>query len=543
MMEVGININQGFMKKIVMLLISVVMITTMEAKEKNDPVVMTVAGKDIPLSEFIFIAKKDNSVDLSDKKSVENYVELFKNYKLKVADAETLTINEAPKFKRELDSYKKQLQESFLSDEASEDSALHVVYNRTKFIPGFKHILFLFPGGEILSKDTIAAYSDAMAAYERIMNGESFESVGESLTKDKDPRNNNVVYANVEYIYPLQMLKVLEDRIYSMEIDEISTPIRSMRGFHLIKMDRKTPNPGKVRIAHVLTAFPSDKPTDEEIEETRKKSDSIYQKAISGTDFSELAREYSNDTINGKKGGLLPYFGLGEMVEPFEKTAFAFENIGDISEPVQTRFGFHVLKLIDRKPEITFEEMESHLFESMRSSERNFDLYHGFDEKLKARHNYVFYPEAYAELQRLADEYFPTDTAFFRRGMDMTNTLIRLDSIDFTQDIFVEYIFKKPFSAKTYSQDLMDEVFNLFVREIVTEMEREVLERDYPEYNMLVKEYYDGILLFEISNKRVWSHPMEEQDQLEAEWIKELNEKYPVTVNKKVIKSIKKYLD
>ena len=531
------------MKKIVMLLFSVVMITTMEAKEKNDPIVMTVAGKDIPLSEFIFIAKKDNSVDLNDKKSVENYVGLFKNYKLKVADAEALTINKAPKFERELNDYKRQLQESFLSDKAGEDEALRLVYERTKVIPGFKHLLFLFPGGEILSKDTVEAYNKAMEAYDRIINGESFESVGESLTKDQDYKTSGVVYADVEYIYPLQMLKVLEDKVYSMEPGEISAPIRSMRGFHLIKLDRKTPNPGKVRIAHILTSYPSDKPTNEEIEETRKKSDSIYQMAVSGVDFSELAKEYSSDTLSSKRGGLLPYFGLGEMVEPFEKTAFAFENIGDISEPVQTRFGFHILKMIDRKPEITFEEMESHLFESMRSSERNFDLYHKYDEKLKARHNYVFYPEAYAELQRLADDYFPTDTAFLSRGINMTKPLVRLDSIDFTQDIFVEYIYKKPFSAKTYSQDMMDEVFKLFVREVVTEMEREVLERDYPEYNMLVKEYYDGILLFEVTNRRVWSQPADEQDKLEAEWMKELHEKYPVSINKKVIKNIKKYLN
>ena len=115
------------MKKIVMLLISVVIITTIDAKGKKDPVVMTVAGNDILLSEFIYTAAKDKNVDFNNKKSVENYLELFKNYKLKVADAEALTISKAPKFIREMDSYKSQLQESFLMDKSKEDSALHVV--------------------------------------------------------------------------------------------------------------------------------------------------------------------------------------------------------------------------------------------------------------------------------------------------------------------------------------------------------------------------------------------------------------------------------
>jgi len=528
------------MKKIVIFLVSVVIIATVEAKGKKDPVVMTVVDKEIPLSEFVFMAKKDNNVDLNDKKSVRNYVELFKNYKLKVADAEALTIHKAPKFERELESYKDELQASFLSDKTGEDSALHVIYNRTKSIPGFKHILFRFEKNEVLTKDTVALYNKALAVYNRIKNGESFEAIGESF---KEADGDSVIYVNVEYIYPLQMLKVVEDKVFTMDLGEVSEPLRSMAGYHLIKKDRDIPNPGKVRIAHILSEFSTEEPTEEEIEETRKRADSVYNKAISGEDFAELAKAYSNDTVSAGRGGVMAYFGLGEKIEPLETAAFALENAGDISKPVQTRFGFHVIKLIDRKTEITFEEMESFIYESMKSSERNFDLYGSFDEKMKLRHGYVFYPEAYEELSLLADDYFPTDTLFFDIGIKMEKTLIRLDSIDFSQSVFVEYIYRKPYSTKTYSQDFMAEIFKLFIRDIVTEMERRTLERDYPDYNMLVNEYYDGILLYEISSKRVWGHPVEEQAALEAEWVKELNEKYPVTINWKVINKVKKYLN
>jgi peptidyl-prolyl cis-trans isomerase SurA len=529
------------MKRIGVLCISLLVLTTIDAKEKKDPVVMTVAGKEIPLSEFIYIAKKGNTVDFKDKKSVADYLELFKIYKLKVADAEALSIHKAPKFEKELKDYVKQLQESYLSDKAAEDSAVRVVYDRTKYIPGFRQILFYFPGGEIVPKDTVVAYEKALDAYTRIKNGEPFESVGESLVSDS--ARKDVIYTAEKHVYPLQMLKAMEDKVFSMNPGEISSPMRSMLGFHLIKIDRKIPNPGKVQIAHILRAFPSSNLTDEEVEQVRMKSDSIYRLALASEDFAGLAKQYSDDTITGKRGGVLPYFGLGEMVDPFEEAAFALGHVGDISAPVRTRYGFHILKLIDKKTEIPYEEMESRIYEFMKRSERNFDLYRGFDEKMKVRHGYVFYPEAYAELQRLADEYFPTDTSFFYRGLEMTKPLIRLDTIDFLQNDFVDYMNRRPTSAKTLSIDFMQEIFDLFVRGIVTEMEREKLETDYPEYNMIVKEYYDGILLFEISNKRVWSYPAEDQEKLEAEWIKELNEKYPVTVNKKVIKNIRKYLN
>ena len=526
------------MKKVVMLLVSVVMIATMEAKEKNDPIVMTVAGKDIPLSEFIYIAKKDNSVDLKNKKSLNNYIELFKTYKLKVADAESINVHKLPKFERDFRAYQRQLQESFLSDKSEEEAAMRVIYERTKFLPGFKQVLFRLPGGELLPRDTIAAYKNAMEAYERVKNGESFESVGESVNN-----NNGIVYVNVEYAFPLQMTKELEDLVFNMEPGEISLPVRSPGGFHFVKLDRKIPNPGKVRVAHILTAFPSSEATDEEKEETLRRSESIYQRAIAGEDFAELAKIHSNDTINGRDGGVLPYFGLGEMIETFERAAFGLENVGDISKPVQTRHGYHVIKLIDHAKEIPFEEMASSIYESMRVSNRNFELYHGFDEKMKARHGYVFFPEAYEELQRLADEYFPLDTAFYFRGMEMEKTLVSFDSIYFPQSVFVNYISRRAASAKTLSTDFMQEIFDLFVREVVTEMERELVQKHFPEYNMLVQEYYDGVLLFELSNKRVWMQPAENHDRLEAEWVKELNEKYPVTVNKKVIKNIKKYLN
>jgi peptidyl-prolyl cis-trans isomerase SurA len=529
------------MKRIGMLFISLLMLTTIEAKDKKDPVVMTVAGKEIPLSEFIYIAKKGNTVDFKDKKSVANYLELFKIYKLKVVDAEALSIHKASKFEKEWNGYVKQLQESYLSDKAAEDSVIRVIYDQMKYIPEYKQILFYLPGGEIVPKDTVAVYEKALDAYHRIKNGEPFEAVGQSLANDS--AGGSVIYTDQKRAYPLQMVKVLEDKVFSMNPGEISLPTRSMLGFHLIKLDNKIPNPGKVQVAHILSAFPSSDVTDEEAEQVRMKSDSIYRLALAGEDFAGLAEQYSNDTLTGKRGGALPYFGLDEMVEPFEKAAFALEHIGDISAPVRTRYGFHILKLTGKKTEIPFEERGSYIYEFMKRSDRNFDLYRGFDEKMKARHGYVFYPEAYAELQRLADEYFPTDTSFFYRGLEMTKPLIRLDTIDFMQNDFVDYIIRRPSSAKTLSIDFMQEIFDLFVREIVTAMEREKLEKEDPEYKMIVKEYYDGILLFEISNKRVWSYPAEEQENLEAEWIKELNEKYPVTVNKKAIKEIKKYLN
>ena len=530
------------MRKICMLFISVAVMATMEAKVKKDPVLMTVAGKDVLLSEFIFVSKRDNNLDFNDKKAVAEFVELFKNLKLKVADAEALTIHQGSLFEKELETQMQQLQMSYLSDKKGEDSAMYVVYERTKVIPGFKKIFFPFPDGNVLTKDTVAFYARAKEAHTRIRNGESFESVGESIMAE-----DSGYYSVVDYLYPFQTLKVLEEKIYAMEPGDLSEPIRANDGYHLIQMVSKIPNPGKVRVAEIYTAFPSGSPTEEEIEAARRKSNEIYQKAIAGEDFSELALTFSDDLASGKNGGLKPYIALGEHANEFVEAGFALKEIGDISEPVQTPYGFHILKLVDRKPEILYEEMANWIYESMWFSlhtapDRYSELHHSFDVKMKARHKFVLHSDAYEELKRLADDYFPTDTNFINTGIKMNKTLVSLDEIDFTQEEFVYFLYLKHLSLKRYSVDFMEEVFDQFVREIVTELERESLERDYPEFNLTRQEYYDGNLVYAVSERRVWRYPPEEQERLEKEWVKEINLKYPVTINKKVVRQIRKYV-
>jgi len=528
------------MKKIIIFVIAAVITTTIEAKKNEDPIIMSIAGKDVPLSEFIFMAKKDNSVDFANKQSVEAYVELFKNYKLKVTDAEALKVNESDRFKREFEDYKRQLQQSFLADKAGEDSAIHVIYERVKVIPAFTYIAFKLPDGDILPADTVAPYNHAMEAYRRYQNGEPFDSI---CAYYKRYGGDSIASGSIERMYPLQMMKTIEDKVYALDSGEVSSPFRSLGAFHIVRIDRKTLDPGRVRVAHILTFFGDNtgEPTEAEIEAAHHKTDSLYQLLLDGEDFAEVAKKYSDDTISAPRGGALNYFGIGEMVEPFEKAAFSLA-VGEISKPVQTRYGFHIIKLLDYRKDVAFEEVAPVIAEKMKATERQFDLYHGFDQKMRAKHGYIFYPDAYADFEALANKYFPADTAFFNRAIKLDKTLLRLDTIDFVQLLFADFLYKNPTSAKTLSTDYMHEIYELFVRHIVTEMEREKLESDYPEYRNLVKEYYDGILLFEVSNKRVWSQPAEEQPKLEEEWIKELNEKYPVTINKKVLKQIKKYL-
>lgn len=522
------------MKKLLVLSLVFVCLTG-EARSLADSVVMTVAGKQVLLDEFTFMARKNGEVDLSDRKSLENYVDLYKNFKLKVADAEAAGLDKTKDFTNELDGYRAQLTTSYLSDKDGEDAALRVEYDRLGEVLELSHILFRLPQ-RTLSKDTVAVYEKALKAYERIKNGEDIAVVGQELAKQD---SGQVGYEYARSLQPMRTLKAFENAAYGLKAGEVSMPVRTTLGFHIIKVHSRKPNPGMRHVAHILIPFQQDSVTRSE-SEVLALAEEVYKKAQSGADFGELAQEYSSDAASAKRGGELPFFGLGEMVEPFERAAFALNTPGELSQPVKTRFGYHIIKLIEKTGIPSFEEKKKVWSRQMAQGEFNFEYYKAFDERMKKEYGYVFYPEAYAELQALCNDYFPTDKEFYEKAKDMNKTLIHLVDTDFPQSEFAYYIQRCPFSTKTYAGDFMQEVFDLFIRDIVTTTERKNLETKHPEFNHLMQEYRDGILLFNISNQKVWSQPAADQSRLEEEWLKELNAKYPVTINWKLLKKLKK---
>ena len=494
-----------------------------QKKAADDPTIMTVAGKDIPVSEFLFIAQKDSGVDLNNKKSLDDFVTLFKHFKQKVAAAEAAQYDQTENFRDELRDYEVQLRAGLLSDKRGEAEAIRKIYERGRMLPSFSDIVFPLPE-KTVSKDTVAVYRRAKAAYDRIQRGESFDKVGRELAPGRE--DDSVFFDRVEYIYPLQLMKALENTVFDMKVGQIVGPVRSPAGFHIIRLDQLTPNPGRRRVAHILIG------SDDEQADTvalLRRANEVYDMLKKGEDFGSLVNAYSTDGRTRNIGGVLPYFSLGEMVRPF-------------SRPVRTRLGYHIIKLLDKRPMPPYEEMEKSYYTTMRQGDRNFELFKTYDDMMKQKYGYTFYPEAYEELQRLCDSYFPTDSAFNKQARQMHKTLLCIHDTDIPQSEFAEYLRLYPFSTKTYSGDFMNEVYQLFVRDITNNLERRELDANHPELEKLMQEYRDGILLFNISNERVWSHPVEEQAKLEAEWMKELDKKYEVKINRKVLKNLKQYI-
>lgn len=521
-----------------LLLLSLIVPLFCEAQVDSNPVVMTIAGKEIKMDEFKYMAAKNNDVDLTNKKSLNDYLDLFINFKLKVIDAEHSNFDKSKSFASEYSKYEAELTANYMSDQKGQEAVAKMIYDRGDSLLNVSYILFRFPGA-VTSKDTVSIYQKAYKAYERIKRGEDFNVVAQSAVKE-DSTSDGVFSETIESLLPLKGPKAFDNAAWGLEIGEVSMPIRTAAGYYLIQLNRRKPNLGIRRVAHILFRVEDNK-DNTQYEEQLEQALNIRQRILSGEDFEELAKEFSQDEGSAVKGGVLPYFTQGEMISAFEETAFALNEIGEVSEPVKTAFGYHLIKLLDKKPRLTFEEEKEKILSELRKGEWNFELYESFDSRLKKEYGYTFYPEAYAQFQRICDEYFPTDEQFFKEADNLSDTLFIMNDHLFTQKEFSYYLHRNPYSTKTYSGDFMNEVYELFLRDVVTALERENLKKKHPEYGLLLQEYRDGILLFEISNARVWSHPAEEQAELEKQWVQEIRKKYPVKVNTQLLKKIKKH--
>jgi len=506
--------------------------------QNNDSIiVMTVGDIEVPLSEFLFIAQKEDSgVNLLDKKSRENYIELFKIFKLKVADAYSHRIQESLYFQSELDTYHAQLIESYMSDNEGEEQAMRKIYDQSKYLLSLSHIMFNLPE-KSLPKDTLEVFLKANAVYNRIKAGEDITTVGSALMADE---NSGSIYEEQDYIFPIQTFKEIVEMAFSMSPGDVSVPIRTPFGYHVIRLNQKISNTDRLQVAHILLQVPETIKEEDE-QALLKDATDIYERIKKGEDFAELAERYSNDENSKYSGGALPSFGLGNMVLPFEQAAFALENIGDVSKPVRTRFGYHIIKLLGKTDYPSFEEMAQSIYTSMQQGDLNQELYKVFDERQKEKMGYIFYQDAYNELLKLCDNYFPTDTSFYSLTSQMTKPIMQMQGMDFPQYEFVDYIRLRATSLRTFSGDFLNEQYTLYVREIIFRLIERNVEND-PVFINLMNEYHDGILFFEVSDTKVWSKPIEEQENLEREWLKELNKKYKVTINKKVLNNLKKYL-
>lgn len=492
--------------------------------QADDPVIMTINGKEVKKSEFEYIYRKNNTEASVDKKSLEEYVELFKNFKLKVAEAEAQGLDTTSSFIAELNEYRNQLAKPYLTLEP-DMAPVEKIYNRMGEVLEISHIMVAYPAvaqGErsvqILPADTLELYGKVMAIHSRLKKGADFKMLVKEYSDDTRTKQlENPGYLG--WITGLKLLPVLEDAAYSTPAGGFSSPVRSNFGYHIIKVWNRKPNPGLLRAAHILISTAQETGLEDKREEIMKlhkeKADSIYQAIQRGGDFAQLARDYSQDPGSAGQGGELNWFGYGDMVSEFQEEAYALAEVGQVSKPFSTPYGFHIIKLLDKRPIPSLDERRGEIESRLSNGGFFVELHQTSIEKMKKDLAFTPRQDAYNALYSTANTVYPLGEAFPVLFGTKGPVLFSIGNEEYHIVDFLEFLKNSRRYYSNFSIDLLKERLGQFECDMLLKAENATLEARHTEFRQLMQEYHDGILMFEISNKEVWNKASEDVEGLE----------------------------
>ncbi len=490
------------MKKKILILISCFAIITAKAQEKD--YVIEVNNKKISKTEFLQIYLKNNQQPKFDKKSIDEYLELYKKFKLKVLEAETLGYDTLPKLKKELQGYRKTLSTPYLIDRQENQKVIEEAYNRLQKEVKASHILIRLEGNAS-PEDTLKAYGKILAIKKRIEAGEEFSKLASELSDDPSAQTNA---GDLGYFTAFQMVFPFEEAAFNTPVGQLSPIVRTRFGYHILKVVDQRPARGIMKAAHIMISVKRDA-NKEEISAAKKKIDEIHAKLVAGEKFEDLAMNFSDDPGSSEKGGKLPEFGSGtttRMVPEFEEVAFQLKNNGDFSLPLQTDYGFHIIKRLEISPLASFESMKKELQSKVNRDDRSKKTQTVLINKLKIEYNFIDLSTKELKwfIKNIDSNYYKGKWNAIKLKKD--NVLFTLNGQNYTQKQFANYLIINYRSiAKTNNKELISKQYNSWVSSEILKYEDSQLEKKYPDFKALMQEYHDGVLLYEIMTDKVWN--------------------------------------
>lgn len=479
-----------------------------------DDVLVRINGYSISCSDFKIAFLKNNSRNhLAGAESVENYLELYINFRLKVLEALSLGLDTSASFRSEFAGYRQQLANSFLTDRQVTDRLLKEAYERLQYDIRASHIL-ISVGRFASPSDTLAAWNRIMQARERILNGEPFEVVAREVSDDPSARDRQASATtppisgnggDLGFFTALDMVYPFETAAYNSPVGQVSLPVRTAFGYHIIKVTDRLHAMGLARVAHIMKIV-QDWNDLAHVEISRKEIFALYERILVGETFEDLVANYSDDRGSASHQGEIPPFSSNRIVPEFVKAISKLDSPGEISTPVRTRFGYHLLKLIEKTPPPTFDEIAFDLSHRIQADERSKLSQQVVIDRLKLEYDFKENPDALSEIAKLIDQTVFEGNWNKCNEVQMNGTLFSFANQIVPKQEFIYYITENqqpqnPVAIETF----VGYKYQEFVNEKILTFEKSKLESKNPEFRQIIQEYRDGMLLFELQDKRVWS--------------------------------------
>ena len=483
--------------------------------QADDPVLFKVEDLEVPVSEFKYIYEKNNrdGADYSEE-SLKEYLDLYAKFKLKVAKAHDLQLDTIASLQAELDGYRDQLAKSYLNDRQVIDKLTAEAYERMQTDVRLSHMLFRVDYGA--SEDVrVAAEVKAKDALSRVEGGASFEDVVAEMSEDGTTAANGGDLGFLTAMLPSGFYE-MENAMYSLDKGEVSGIVRTSIGYHILKVTDTRPARGKIEIAHILARV-NDSGSNESAAQI--KINGMYESLKNGVNFDQLARTASEDTKTARRGGYIGKVGINAYDPEFEEAAFALENPGDISEPVRTKVGWHIIKLLQKVPMDPYEDEKRKIEASMAGDERMNVARAAMIERIRDESGYtVDSLELETFIAKLGDDFH----TFKWKAPELPdqNVIRFADGSGHKIAEFAQYVqdqarVRMRNQAQTASETTYA-LFDEFGKNACLAYEEKNLASKYPEFAALLREYEEGILLFEVTKLKVWDKATEDTAGLRA---------------------------
>lgn len=522
------NINKNMNKYLTSAFCFFLFFSVFAQTADDNRVLFTVGGDKVTVSDFEYVYNKNNINNQSDysEKSLRDYLNLYENFRLKVKEAEAMHLDTITSLKNELEGYRKQLAKSYLTDREISDKLIAEAYERSKTEVNASHILVRV-SEDANPADTLAAYKKIMAIKKRLEKGEAFDKVAREVSEDPSAKTNG---GDIGWFSVFGTIYPFETAVYTAKKGEVVGPVRTEFGYHLVKLNDTRPARGQIHVAMLLLRVP-EKATQAQKDTVKKRIDAIYADITSGKiTFDEAVKKYSEDKSTRAKGGELQWFGTGttvRMIPQFEDAAFALKKDGDISKPIETQFGYHIIKRLEKKDLQPFNDVKNDLKKKVERDSRSEEAKTVLIERIKKENNF----KEDAANRAAFDAKIDTSIVKGNWKADSTlrhsgKTLFTLAGKDYTAGEFAEYIEKNAKKRSDKSKAaLLNEYYEGFVNAKCLEYEESTLETKKPEFRNLMREYKDGILLFELMDRMVWTKAVKDSAGLE-EYRKNNQSKY-----------------
>ena len=512
--------------------------------------ILTINGNKVYKSEFEQIYWKNKKEKLATKEDLDEYIDLFINFKLKVLAAEKLGLDTMNKFINELNGYKIQLEKPYLIDTAINEALIKEAYFRTINEIEASHIMIkVSPTSSPL--DTLKAWKTIDSISKVLANTKS--SFGELAEELSHCPSGKMDKGNLGYFNAFKMVYPFENAAYNTTIGKVSPIVRTRFGYHLVKPHNLRKAKGRVKAAHIMIVCDSKKQSD--CNNAKEKIHAIYSSIMNGESFEEIAKESSNDRKSAQKGGELGWISSGGNVYPsFENAVFNLIANNEISKPFQTPNGWHIVKRLDFEDVKSYEDLRYELKNKIQKDARAQKTRSSFINSLKITYalKETFDPKTVQNI--LANKYF--DSIEIRkntRPKSIDKVIVDFAENQFTYKDFIVFLSNTSKQLGKYKSDikLISEKYNQFLNLNLIEYEKTQLPLKYPDFKALLKEYRDGILLFDISDQMIWSKAIKDTSGLKLFYEKNQDTwKYPnrakteiyTTHDKKTAKKIYKLL-